>query len=94
LQPTVAGLLPVQSAGVDESEQEEAFEDEKLMRTDPPLDGRLLGVRERVAVGAAVAVAGAAAADAVAVAGLLAAPSRTTTARCAHRGRAPRARTA
>ena len=51
LQATDSGLLAVPKAGVDESEQEVAFEDEKLRTTDPPVHGTLLELRESEAVG-------------------------------------------
>jgi hypothetical protein len=51
LQATVVGLLPVQNAGVDLSEQEEAFSDEYVRTMFPPLDGKLVGLSKSEAVG-------------------------------------------
>jgi hypothetical protein len=47
----VAGSAPVQSAGVEESVHDDAFADEKLKTTEPPVDGTLPGEIESVAVG-------------------------------------------
>jgi hypothetical protein len=51
LQLTDSGLLPVQNAGADEREHDDAFDDEKLRTTDPPVEGTMLGLIARVAVG-------------------------------------------
>ncbi|HVB00373.1 MAG TPA: hypothetical protein VNE42_03810 [Acidimicrobiales bacterium] len=56
LQFTVAGLAPDHRTGVDEREHVVAFVDEKLKTTDPPVDGRLLVLIDRVAVGGGIVV--------------------------------------
>ncbi|HVB00372.1 MAG TPA: hypothetical protein VNE42_03805 [Acidimicrobiales bacterium] len=44
-------MAPDHRTGVDEREHVVAFVDEKLKTTDPPVDGRLLVLIDRVAVG-------------------------------------------
>jgi len=47
-------LLPVQKAGLDEREHAEAFVDEYVRTIEPPVDGTLLVLIDRVAVGDAM----------------------------------------
>ena len=56
LQLTARGLAPDHSTGVDEREHVVASVDEKLRTIDPPVDGRLLVLTERVAVGGGIVV--------------------------------------
>jgi hypothetical protein len=50
-QLTETGLPPGQKAGVDESEHDDAFVDEKVRSTEPPVDATELEPIERFAAG-------------------------------------------